>query len=392
MHVLAYRPNLLFLVGVRDNALYLKLLITRLRMPIYRPKILKARTKISYCHMDPHDDDIYPGDTTIVYSIENGLPLHCQKFHREDGPARIYSDLDNPELQKEWSWIVNGQLHRDNGPAVIDLRYQTPVDEAGVVFHDCDNNCGPVEPLDPLAADLEYDADYYINCEWYQHGEYHRDGGPAIYNRNFMAWYQHGKLHRDDGFALIYHNPDQDCTEMIMFRNGKKHCETGPALLYVMGMPIVWYGNHLHMPNIEMKVLYEEWRLDDMVHRIDGPAFRHRYTLELPWDEKWVQYGKKHRIDGPAVIEYVENEINVEEWWVAGLRHREDGPAIVNHSRKIKEWWYGGKRHRVDGPAVIRPGLCQWYKQGKKHRTDGPAVVRGKKFTYFIDGEPVEPF
>ncbi len=59
---------------------------------------------------------------------------------------------------------------------------------------------------------IEYHYLNYVytvyNCgsqHWYQHGERHRDGGPAIINANGdRFWYQHGKHHRDDGPAIIY--------------------------------------------------------------------------------------------------------------------------------------------------------------------------------------------
>jgi hypothetical protein len=38
---------------------------------------------------------------------------------------------------------------------------------------------------------------------WYQNGQYHRDGGPAIeYVDGDKFWYKHGKLHRTDGPAI----------------------------------------------------------------------------------------------------------------------------------------------------------------------------------------------
>ncbi len=41
---------------------------------------------------------------------------------------------------------------------------------------------------------------------WFKDGELHRDDGPAIeVKRSFVKkWYRHGQLHRDDGPAVIY--------------------------------------------------------------------------------------------------------------------------------------------------------------------------------------------
>ncbi len=41
---------------------------------------------------------------------ENGTKN--DKFHRDDGPAIIYSDCSQ-------EWYQNGKLHRDDGPAII---------------------------------------------------------------------------------------------------------------------------------------------------------------------------------------------------------------------------------------------------------------------------------
>ena len=40
------------------------------------------------------------------------------------------------------------------------------------------------------------------NKYWYQNGELHREDGPAIERANgTKEWYQNGKLHREDGPA-----------------------------------------------------------------------------------------------------------------------------------------------------------------------------------------------
>lgn len=60
----------------------------------------------------------------------------------------------------------NGELHRDDGPALI-----TPNGTQ----------------------------------HWYRNGELHRDDGPAVvYPDGSRDWYRNGRRHRDDGPALIY--------------------------------------------------------------------------------------------------------------------------------------------------------------------------------------------
>ena len=39
--------------------------------------------------------------------------------------------------------------------------------------------------------------------EWFLNGKLHREDGPAIIEGNRQAWYLNGKLHREDGPAYI---------------------------------------------------------------------------------------------------------------------------------------------------------------------------------------------
>ena len=40
---------------------------------------------------------------------------------------------------------------------------------------------------------------------WYLNGEYHREDGPAVIGANgYQAWYLNGEYHREDGPAVIY--------------------------------------------------------------------------------------------------------------------------------------------------------------------------------------------
>lgn len=68
------------------------------------------------------------------------------------------------------SHLRDGQLHRDDGPAVI-------------------HHSG-------------YQA-------WHQYGEFHRMDGPAVINANgYTAWFQNGLRHRIDGPAAHFSNGD----------------------------------------------------------------------------------------------------------------------------------------------------------------------------------------
>ena len=73
--------------------------------------------------------------------------------------VKVFSD-------KAIEWSLNGQRHREDGPALIT----------------CDGT-----------------------KIWYQNGKIHRDAGPAIeYTNGDAYWYQYGDLHREDGPAMDF--------------------------------------------------------------------------------------------------------------------------------------------------------------------------------------------
>ena len=103
----------------------------------------------------------------ISIEIKSNSITICKNgvFHRDDGPAVIYSSGSK-------AWYKYGKLHRDDGPAIIDI--------------------------DSYRA-------------WYKNGKRHRDDGPAVIrNDGYKAWYKNGKRHRDDGPAIIYSDGNKE--------------------------------------------------------------------------------------------------------------------------------------------------------------------------------------
>ena len=83
------------------------------------------------------------------------------QLHREDGPAVIYADGSQ-------EWYINGDLHREGGPAIIN-------------------------------ADGSQ--------EWYINGKRHRVDGPAIvYADGSQSWWLNGEYYRYDGLPYILDN------------------------------------------------------------------------------------------------------------------------------------------------------------------------------------------
>jgi hypothetical protein len=99
----------------------------------------------------PNPDETALGMSTPVtdrYGTRRWYNVQGQ-LHREDGPAVEYANGD-------CMWFLNGQVHREDGPA------------------------------------QEYaDGD----CMWFLNGQVHREDGPAIeYADGDRVWYWHGEL------------------------------------------------------------------------------------------------------------------------------------------------------------------------------------------------------
>jgi len=61
----------------------------------------------------------------------------------------------------------------------------------------------PKEVAQRLSGELKVDIDKLGNKHWYFNGELHREDGPAVeWANGDKAWYQNGKCHREDGPAI----------------------------------------------------------------------------------------------------------------------------------------------------------------------------------------------
>lgn len=102
-------------------------------------------------------------------------------------------------MEDEWAkaYYVDGQLHREDGPAI-----------------ECVN------------------GDKY----WFQNGLLHRVDRPAIEKTNgTKKWYKNGQLHREDDPACEYANGDK-----LWYVDGKLDRSFGPAIEYGNGKFEYW--------------------------------------------------------------------------------------------------------------------------------------------------------
>jgi len=104
MNTLGYRPNLLFLIWIRNkHALFL--LNHKLNKQLYHQKLINALTT-------KETGINKPAGAFIIWKL-NG------KFHRDDGPAYIGGiSTENPNGTSHL-YYQHDKCHRDDGPAYI---------------------------------------------------------------------------------------------------------------------------------------------------------------------------------------------------------------------------------------------------------------------------------
>ncbi len=134
----------------------------------------------------------------------------CVEHSSEPGqPSSTYTKPSSGVVvHEEWRKLGDdGELHRLDGPAIIDRCYRTGRDTR----HEWYSN-GKLHREDGPAL-VEFDAEGCVAMEtWYRNGQKHRVGAPAhisIANGVVFleSWYQDDFLHRLDGPAEILRNP-----------------------------------------------------------------------------------------------------------------------------------------------------------------------------------------
>lgn len=135
------------------------------------------------------------------------------------GVIDIQEDPYYPQLDVI-RFLLNGKLHRENGPAIIDGRAQSMKWLQNGVMH---RNGYPAHVGKDLQGNLEQ--------EWWQDGKRAATEDQAsIVNATGQFWYVGTKLHRVSGPAVILKNKRQEWRQ-----NGKYHRLDGPALIQANG-------------------------------------------------------------------------------------------------------------------------------------------------------------
>jgi antitoxin component YwqK of YwqJK toxin-antitoxin module len=119
------------------------------------------------------------------------------------------------------SWYLNGNLHREDGPARISYRHDgTVYSERWYLNDNLHRVDGP--------AHIVYQPDGTIERErWYLSDELHRVDGPAWIEYRpdgtiqYEEWYLNGNWHREDGPAKIDYRPDGTIEREVWYWHGE---------------------------------------------------------------------------------------------------------------------------------------------------------------------------
>ena len=150
-------------------------------------------------------------------------------------PIRTVVELADQNAQQE-IWHVDGRLHREDGPALVDSRGVSAWCYGGRLHR-------VNEPAWIGRGSIEY----YLN------GVRHRAGGPAVSYCDatccILRWYHHGRLHRENAPAVIRREGNNRVREW--YRYNLRHREDGPAFIsqeeegiYQWYLNGVYYGSH----------------------------------------------------------------------------------------------------------------------------------------------------
>jgi hypothetical protein len=153
------------------------------------------------------------------------------ELHNDNGPAVI---INTAPLHESYYYYKNGKLDRDDGPAIR-----------------CLYNCQCHQYAEEQCPD-----ECFMHREWYKKGVLHNDNGPAYikiepYQRSkIIIWYQHGKMHNLYGPSYILQNSDgyRYSGFKIWYCKGRKHRFNGPTMYTIFSdddSPTEWYINDI---------------------------------------------------------------------------------------------------------------------------------------------------
>ena len=249
---------------------------------------------------------------TIVESDDKIEYTRRGRFHRTDGPAfTVFGrDGNNNILTVSEEWYLNGK--------------RTTIDKE-----------------QPAVVRLNEEEEVVLE-QWWSNDKLTRENNPAVISRRIrrvedvdlvevtQEWFTNGKRNNTSGPAIITTNENDVVVNEQWWIDGKLSRVDGPAI------------KRLTNESTNKEWLLNRTRLDS-TDPLPPPV----EIIRVPTDPTGP----------PPLPDYLElfEDVTIEEWWLNGVRHRLDGPAIVitNSSEKVirEECWVDGKRNG----AIIKP-------------------------------------
>ena len=143
------------------------------------------------------------GNCEVVLYTLNG------QLHREDGPALV-ARVSNQIIEEYW--CRHGEYDREDGPALISRANGQIIEEYWFRRDELDRKDGP--------AYIEYADGRVCEKAWYLDDQYHRENGPAIEEylngvQTNKYWYLFGELQREEVYE------DGVLAVTYIYRDGK---------------------------------------------------------------------------------------------------------------------------------------------------------------------------
>ena len=155
----------------------------------------------------------------------------CGNYGENNGPLPETKEKPIMKIDEigNKSWWLNGNLHREDGPAI---------------------------------------EGYDGSKSWWLNGKRHCEDGPAIeWSDGSKYWYLNDNLHREDGPAFEWADGSKE-----WWLNGKLHREDGPAVEGSNGSKS-WYSNGEEVTEEEHKKRTSKATCEGKVVEIDGVKY-----------------------------------------------------------------------------------------------------------------------